>query len=193
MYTAATSQGLAPRRLLDVGREVGDFLHLAHFDDVAVQHGRALGPLDRFRSGFHLDHPVAAEHFLGLGERPVTLAALPPAKLTRAPLTGGCSPSSPSSTPALVSDSLYLVILATRSAGGAKSAAALSYPLGITSIMNRMVPSSLRFRVGTTCRMTDCGIHPDPARRRRRGSLPRTEAPPAPRLASRASRRWRPS
>src|SRR5256885_1332784 len=71
MYTLPTSLGLAPRRLLHVGREVGDLLHLAHFDDVAVQHGCALGPLDRFRSGFHLDHPVAAEHFLRLGERAV--------------------------------------------------------------------------------------------------------------------------
>src|SRR5207248_2618925 len=76
----------------------------------------------------------------------VTLV-LPPPKLTRAPLAGGCSPSSPSSTPALVRDSLYLVILATRSAGGVKSAAAFSYPLGITSIMNRIVLGSFRFRV----------------------------------------------
>src|SRR5205823_3986924 len=50
--------------------------------------------------------------------------------------------------PALVRDSLYLVILATSSAGGAKSAAAFSYPLGITSIMNRMAFPSFRLRVG---------------------------------------------
>src|SRR5207248_1121450 len=62
---------LPPRGLLDVGREVGELLHLAHLDDVAVQHGRALGPLDGFGPGLHLDHPVAAEHLLRLGERAV--------------------------------------------------------------------------------------------------------------------------
>src|SRR2546427_1930762 len=46
-----------------------------------------------------------------------------------------------SKTPALVRDSLYFVILATSSAGGAKSAAAFSYPFGITNIMNRIVVS----------------------------------------------------
>src|SRR5438128_10454875 len=66
---------------------------------------------------------------------------VPPEKHTRAPVAGECSPSSPSKTPALVRDSLYFVILATRSAGGVKSAAAFSYPFGITSIMNRIVVS----------------------------------------------------
>src|SRR5213078_5058912 len=81
---------------------------------------------------------------------PSVTFVLPPPKLTRAPLAGGVSPSSPSSTPALVRDSLYLVILATRSAGGAKSAAAFSYPLGITSIMNRigLAPSGFGFVPG---------------------------------------------
>src|SRR5207253_7516226 len=77
---------------------------------------------------------------------PSVTVALPPANLTRAPVAGGCSPSSASTTPALVSDSLYLVILATRSAGGAKPAGAFSYPLGITSIMNRMALNSFRVR-----------------------------------------------
>src|SRR5437773_11990759 len=67
----AGRRGLPPRSLLNVGWKVRDLLHLAHFDKVAVQHGRALRPFDRFGSGLHLDHPVAAEHLLRLGERPV--------------------------------------------------------------------------------------------------------------------------
>src|SRR6266853_333992 len=70
---------------------------------------------------------------------PSVALAFPPENFTRAPLAGGVSPSSPRSTPALVRDSLYLVILATRSAGGTKSAFAFSYALGITSIMKRIV------------------------------------------------------
>src|SRR6266581_3353398 len=95
MYTVPTSWGLAPRGLLDVGWEVGDLLHLAHFDDVAVQHGRALGPLDRFRSGFHLDHPVAAEHFLRLGERPVGHLGLAAAEADAGALGWGAQPVEP--------------------------------------------------------------------------------------------------
>src|SRR5213596_925200 len=67
----AGRRGLPPRSLLNVGWKVRDLLHLAHFDNVAVQHGRALRPFDRFGAGLHLDHPVAAEHLLRLGERPV--------------------------------------------------------------------------------------------------------------------------
>src|SRR2546426_1080619 len=40
------SAWLPPRRFPDVSREVIDLLHLAHLDDVAVLHGRALRPLD---------------------------------------------------------------------------------------------------------------------------------------------------
>src|SRR6266496_3925786 len=73
---------------------------------------------------------------------------LPPENLTRVPLAGVCNPSRPSSTPALVRDSLYFVILATSSAEGTKSAPAFSYPFGITSIMNRgIVPASFAFEV----------------------------------------------
>src|SRR5437667_12507247 len=81
---------------------------------------------------------------------PSVTLGFPPENLRRVPWAGGASPSSPSSTPALVRDSLYLVILATRSAGGAKSAAAFSYPLGITSIMNRigLAPSGFGFVPG---------------------------------------------
>src|SRR2546422_2809813 len=68
---------------------------------------------------------------------PSVTLGLPPEKRTRAPVAGGRNPSSPSRTPALVRESLYFVILATRSAGGAKSAPAFSYPFGITSIIDR--------------------------------------------------------
>src|SRR5438876_12345854 len=78
---------------------------------------------------------------------PSVTLGLPPEKRTRAPVAGGRNPSSPSRTPALVRESLYFVILATRSAGGAKSAPAFSYPFGITSIMKRIVLSSFTFRV----------------------------------------------
>src|SRR6266702_580493 len=67
----AGRRGLPPRSLLNVGWKVRDLLHLAHFDNVAVQHGRALRAFDRFGPGLHLDHPVAAEYLLRLGERPV--------------------------------------------------------------------------------------------------------------------------
>src|SRR2546425_8501223 len=79
---------------------------------------------------------------------PSVTLGLPPANFTRAPFAGGCSPSSATTTPALVRDSLYFVILATSSAVGTKSAPAFSYPFGITSIMNRgIVPDSFAFEV----------------------------------------------
>jgi len=51
---------------------------------------------------------------------------LPSWKLTRAPVDGGCSPSSASSTPAFCSDSLYFIILSTAFASGAVPGCALS-------------------------------------------------------------------
>jgi hypothetical protein len=56
----------------------------------------------------------------------------------RAPVEGGNSPSSASSTPALCNDLLYSIIFATASALGTASGAADPYPSGITIIMNRM-------------------------------------------------------
>src|SRR5207247_11275186 len=93
---------------------------------------------------------------LGSANGPSVALGLPPANCTRAALAGGCSPSSPSSTPALVKDSLYFVILATRSAGGTKSADAFSYAFGITSIMNRGIglsPNGFRFGAGLALRL----------------------------------------
>src|SRR5437773_10745974 len=69
----AGSRGLPPRSLLNVGWKDRDLLHLAHFDNVAVKHGHALCPYDRYGAGLQLDHPVAAEHLLPLGDRPVGL------------------------------------------------------------------------------------------------------------------------
>src|SRR5881296_4538709 len=76
LHDRKESHGSPPRGLLDVGREVRDLLHLAYFDDVAVLHGRALRPFDRFGPGLHLDHPVAAEHLLRLGARAVRYLGL---------------------------------------------------------------------------------------------------------------------
>src|SRR5215208_2582393 len=61
-----------PRRcLLNVGRKIRHFLHLADFDDL-VRRGRALlRPIDRLLARFHLDHPVTTEDFLGFGKGPV--------------------------------------------------------------------------------------------------------------------------
>jgi len=43
-------------RLLRLGREIVELLHLADFDDLVVAHRRAAGPLQRFRLRLHLDH-----------------------------------------------------------------------------------------------------------------------------------------
>src|SRR5580658_5579451 len=75
---------------------------------------------------------------LASGNGPSVTAALPSVYETRAPVEGGKSPSSPSSTPAFCRLLLYSIILATVSALGAASAAADSYPLGITTIMKRI-------------------------------------------------------
>ena len=56
---------------LHVGGEVLHLVDLAHFDDLVVGHRRALGPLDGFFLRLDLDHPVAADAFLRLGERTV--------------------------------------------------------------------------------------------------------------------------
>src|SRR5579863_2902273 len=63
----------------------------------------------------------------------------------RAPADGGVSPSRASSTPACCSSRLYFIIASTIFASGVASGLAFSYPLGIISIMNRIVISSLRF------------------------------------------------
>src|SRR5215469_1395089 len=59
--------------------------------------------------------------------------------------------------PASFKASLYFIIAATASADGTQSAPALSYPLGIISIMNRM--SRLRFFCSRACRHDDHPRH----------------------------------
>jgi len=54
--------------LLDVFGEVGHLLNLADFDDFAVHHGAAGGPVDSFLAGIDFDDPVAAEDFFGFRE-----------------------------------------------------------------------------------------------------------------------------
>jgi hypothetical protein len=110
-------------RLLHVLGEVRHLLHLPDLDDLVVGHGAARRPLDRLLLRADLDHPVAAQDLLRLRERAVLDPGLPPSKVTRAPMDGGCSPSSASSTPAFCSDSLYFIILATASASGTVPAA----------------------------------------------------------------------
>src|SRR5271166_2665343 len=95
--------------LLGLGIEVGHVKHPANFDHFVVLSGDARGPFERLFARFHLDDPVAADHFLRFGKRPV--GNFPPLKVTRALIVaGGVSPSSASSTPAFPSSSLYLPI-----------------------------------------------------------------------------------
>src|SRR3981189_1492489 len=63
--------------LLYVGWKVRKLMHLANFDHFVVRTGAPLGPFDRFFLRFHLNHPVAAEYFLGFGERPIGHCGLP--------------------------------------------------------------------------------------------------------------------
>src|ERR1700739_1025917 len=76
---------------------------------------------------------------------PSVTLGLPPANETRAPMEGGCSPSSPSSTPAFCSSWLYFIMAATAFASGIVPGWAFSYPLGIISIMNRIVIAPFLF------------------------------------------------
>jgi len=56
---------------------------------------------------------------------PSVTTGLPPANETRAPIDGGCNPSSVIRTPASFSASLYFIIAATASAGGMVPGAAV--------------------------------------------------------------------
>src|SRR5258708_4608694 len=67
---------------------------------------------------------------------------------TRAPVEGGWRPSSASSTPAFCRDSLYFIMAETALGSGMVPGSAFSYPLGIISIIKRIVisPFELYFR-----------------------------------------------
>ena len=54
--------------VLHVRREVGHFLHLPDLDDFIVRRGAPRRPGDRLLARGDVDHPVAAEHLLGLDE-----------------------------------------------------------------------------------------------------------------------------
>src|SRR5436309_586395 len=86
---------------------------------------------------------------LASAKGPSVTLGFPRENETRVPIEGGWSPSSASSTPALVSASLYFVISATISALGMAPGSAFSYPWGIINIMNRIVvPPSTRATSG---------------------------------------------
>src|SRR5512147_1861110 len=59
----------ARRRGLHVGREVLHLLHLPHLDRLVLRRRAARRPRDGFLERARVDHPVAAQHFLRLGER----------------------------------------------------------------------------------------------------------------------------
>src|SRR5258708_12671180 len=83
---------------------------------------------------------------------PAVTLGLPPENVTRAPIDGGWSPSSASSTPAFCRAWLYFIMAATALASGMAPGWAFSYPLGIIRIMNRIAVvsfwSSLAFDSG---------------------------------------------
>src|SRR5580692_11817406 len=53
---------------LDLGREISELEHLAHFDDFVVSRRTPRGPLDGFFPGLDLEQPEAADGLLGLSE-----------------------------------------------------------------------------------------------------------------------------
>src|ERR1700688_3026748 len=53
---------------LNVGGKIRHFLDLANLDDLVAGGGTLRGPGDRLIARSNLDHPVAADHLLGLGE-----------------------------------------------------------------------------------------------------------------------------
>src|SRR3982074_2079211 len=56
------------RGLLHFGREIRHFLSLPNFDDLIARRGALRRPGDRLLPRLDVNHPGAAEHFLGLGE-----------------------------------------------------------------------------------------------------------------------------
>src|SRR2546422_134692 len=107
----------------------------------------ALGPPSAFAFTWISQSPPITS--LASAKGPSVILGFPPENETRVPIEGGWSPSSASSTPALVSASLYFVISATISALGMAPGSAFSYPWGIISIMNRIVvPPSTRATSG---------------------------------------------
>src|SRR6266404_3136756 len=96
---------------------------------------------------------------LASAKGPSVTVGFPPENVTRAPIEGGWSPSSASSTPAFCRDSLYFIIAATALASGIVPGAAFSYPFGIISIMNRIV-FLLVFGSELGCRTVSTGANP---------------------------------
>src|SRR5258706_5938668 len=63
--------GPTGRSFLHLSGEIRKFMHLANLDGLVLRRWATCRPLDGFFLGLYLDHPVATEHFLGLGEQPV--------------------------------------------------------------------------------------------------------------------------
>src|SRR4030081_565828 len=70
---------------------------------------------------------------------------LPPENETRAPIEGGWRPSSASRAPGFCRHAVDFIIAATALVSGMVPGAAVSYPLGIISIMNRIAVSPCGF------------------------------------------------
>ena len=57
--------------LLNVGRKVGYLRRPADFDHFVIRAGDVRGPFERLFARFHLNHAIAADHFLRFGTRAV--------------------------------------------------------------------------------------------------------------------------
>ena len=111
--------GKPGRGLLDVGREIRELLHLAHLDRPRSPRP---GQRDAHSIASSFDSPGSSSSRRAPPWPRRTARRSPSAcrrrTMTRAPIEGGCRPSSASSTPAFCRDSLYFIIAATASASG---------------------------------------------------------------------------
>ncbi len=94
-------------------------------------------PIERLFPRTYLNDPVASDSLFGLSERYFCNRCLAVHVGNKCSGRRGEEPIEPEQQPAFCS-LLHSIILATASAPGAASAAAVSYPLRITTIMKRI-------------------------------------------------------
>src|SRR5258706_12360203 len=63
--------GPTGRSFLHLGGEIRKFMHLANLDGLVLRRWATRRPPHGFFLGLYLDHPVATQHFLSLGQPPV--------------------------------------------------------------------------------------------------------------------------
>src|SRR5947207_15202898 len=97
---------------------------------------------DRLLLRLQLKFRIAADNFLGLGERPSVTLICPPESRTRVLCAVGASPPLPRMVPALTASSLSIAMASMNSLGGGPDFSAC-----LTNIMNRIVISPFYFRL----------------------------------------------